>query len=60
MRLHGGQLREYSLSFSFCLENSSTSRLMKQTGNVKGVTLLAIRLEAVTPVLTNVLGVFLT
>ena len=44
MRLHGVQLWESSWSFSFCLENSSTTPPMKKTGDVKGVTLLAVRL----------------
>ena len=60
MRLHEGKLREASQSFSFFLENLSTSPLMKKTGSVKGVMLLVVRLEVVAPLLVHVSGVLLT
>ena len=60
MRLQEGKLRESSRSFSFCLENSSTAPPMKQTGGVKGVTLLAVRIEVVETLFDHVSGALLT
>ena len=57
MKLHGGKLREGSRNLSFFLENSSTTPLMKKIGSVKGVMLLAVRLEAVAPIFSHALGV---
>jgi len=60
MRLHEGKLREASWSFSFFLENSSNTPLIKKTSIVKGVTLLAVRIDAVAPLFSHVLGALLT
>ena len=60
MRLHGGELRESSRSFSFCLENSSTTPPMKTTGGAKGAPLLAVRERMVAPLFAHVSGVVLT
>ena len=54
MRLHRGKIQEASQTFSFFLENSSTAPPVKQIGGVKGVTLLAIRIEAVAPLFDHV------
>ena len=60
MRLHRGQLRESSQSFSFFLEKSSTAPPMKKTSDAKGAPLLAVRERAVAPLFSHVLGVVLT
>ena len=60
MKLHGVKLREASRSFSIFLKNSRTTPPMKKTGGVKGVMLLAIRLEVVAPLISHVSGALLT
>ena len=60
MRHHEGKLQEASRNFSFFLENLSIAPLMKQTCGVKVVTLLAVRIEVVTPLLSHVSGVLPT
>ena len=60
MRLHRGQLQESSRSFSFYLENSSTTPPMKQTCSDKGIMLLVVREGEVAPLISHVLGVVLT
>ena len=60
MRLHRGKLQEASRSFSFCLENSSTTPPIKKKGGAKGVTILAVREGAVAPLLAHASGAVLT
>ena len=54
MSLHEGKLWEASQSFSFFLENLSTTPLNKQTGGAKGVPLLAVRAWVVAPLFSHV------
>ena len=60
MRLHGGQLRESSRSFSFFLKNSSTASPKKKTGGDKGALLFAVRERAMAPLFSHVSGAVLT
>ena len=54
MRLHEGQLRESSRSFSFCLQNLSIAFPKKKTGGDKGALLLVVREGAVAPLFAHV------
>ena len=59
MGLHIGKLQEYSQSFSFCLQNSSTTFPKKKIGGDKGGPLLEVRERAVAPLFSHVLGAVL-